>query len=195
VIQDRTVSRDEMQAEIYRCVNCSCIAVNASDISPVLIAFGARIKTTRRTIPAEAFFAARPFQSTVLDCGEIVRELEIPPREATHEQTYQKFRIRNSIDFPILSLASVLRREDGKLKDVKMVLGAAAPVPLRLKAVEDYLCGKPANEETAVKAGGLAVQQAQPLAKNGFKIQIVRALIKRVILGGAYIGSARISLA
>ena len=75
VIQDRTLSRDELQAEIYRCVNCSCIAVNASDISPVLVALGARIRTTKRTIPAEDFFASRPFQSTVLDCGEIVREI------------------------------------------------------------------------------------------------------------------------
>ena len=182
VIEDRTISHDEMQAEIYRCINCSCIAVNASDISPVLVALGAKIKTTRRTIPAEEFFAARPFQSTVLDCGEIVREIEIPLPEAAHQQTYQKFRIRNSIDFPILSLASVLGDGDGKLKDVRMVLGAAAPVPLRLKSVENYLCGKPANEETAAIAGNIAVQEAQPLAKNGFKLQIVRTLIKRAVL-------------
>jgi NADPH-dependent glutamate synthase beta subunit-like oxidoreductase len=184
VTQDRTINRDEMQAEIYRCINCCCVAVNASDVSPVLVALGARIKTTRRTIPAENFFAARQFQSTVLERGEIVREIEIPLRESRNEQVYQKFRIRNSIDFPILSLASVLTRENGCLKDVRMVLGAAAPVPLRLRAVEDYLCGKPANEETAAIAGGIAVQEAQPLAKSGFRIQIVRTLVKRAVLGG-----------
>jgi len=44
--------------------------------------------------------------------------------------------------------------------------------------------GKAANEETAAIGGGLAAQEAQPLAKNGFKMQIVRALVKRAVLGG-----------
>ena len=91
MIEDRTISHDEMQAEIYRCINCSCIAVNASDISPVLVALGAKIKTTRRTIPAEEFFAARPFQSTVLDCGEIIREIEIQLPEPAHQQASRNF--------------------------------------------------------------------------------------------------------
>jgi hypothetical protein len=51
--------------EANRCLNCGCVAVNASDIAPALIALEAKIKTTRRTLDAEQFFDAQLLSSTV----------------------------------------------------------------------------------------------------------------------------------
>ena len=56
---------------------------------------------------------------------------------------------------------------------------------MRMKPVEDAVAGKPRNEETARMAGELAVQGARPLAHNGYKIPLVRNLVKRAIRGGA----------
>jgi CO/xanthine dehydrogenase FAD-binding subunit len=60
-------------AEAKRCIDCSCVAVNASDLAPALSALGASIRTTKRTIAAEEFFTAGVLRSTVLDKDELVR--------------------------------------------------------------------------------------------------------------------------
>jgi CO/xanthine dehydrogenase FAD-binding subunit len=62
------------------------------------------------------------------------------------------------------------------------VLSAVAPVPFRLKDVEKFLEGKPAAEGTAAAAGELAAKEVRPLAKNRFKAQIVKALLRKAIL-------------
>ena len=58
-----------------------------------------------------------------------------------------------------------------------------APVPLRAKEVEEFLAGKPITEETAETAGSIAVRGAVPLPRNRFKVQILRTLVKRAVLG------------
>ncbi|MBT6504513.1 MAG: FAD-dependent oxidoreductase, partial [Deltaproteobacteria bacterium] len=93
---------DDIRSEAQRCVNCGCIAVNASDMAPALMALGAKIKTTKRILSADDFFAADIMKCTILDHDELVEEIEIPAPETTNRQGYQKFRIRNAIDFPIV---------------------------------------------------------------------------------------------
>ena len=186
------INRDAMQkstrtngadCEALRCLNCSCIAVNASDLAPALIVLHANIVTTKRTVSAEDFFAAGLNRTTVLEPDEIVREIaipSIPSRE--HRQDYLKFRIRNSIDFPIVGLAFLLNTRNNIIKDARIALNAVAPIPRRLKAVEAFLKGRPINEATAQTAGELAVKDAAPLQKNRYKLQVVKALLKKAIL-------------
>ncbi len=174
-------SLEDIRSEAARCVNCGCIAVNASDMAPALMALGATIKTTKRTMGADDFFAADIMKCTVLDHDELVEEIQIPAPSKTNRQGYQKFRIRNSIDFPIVSMAYSYDFDGQVIKNAGVVLGAVAPIPLRAGAVEAYLEGKPASDETAVSAGDIAVKGVKPLAKNMFKVQVVRALIKRMI--------------
>ncbi len=180
--QSKSQRAGDVQEEAMRCANCGCIAVNASDIAPVLVALEAKMKTTKRTLEAEEFFAALPFQSTVLDPDEIVTEVVIPAPKPESRQAYLKFRIRNAIDFPIVSLACLYQENRGRLKNTKIALGAVAPVPLRMKEVEAYLEGKPADEATTSAAGDLAVRNVLPLAKNKYKVQVVKALLKKALL-------------
>ena len=142
----------------------------------------ARIKTTKRMFEAEDLFTARPSQSTILDPDELVTEIQIPAPQQATEQTYQKFRIRQSIDFPIIGVACSLTMDSGKISDARIVLGAVAPVPLRARETEDFLKGKKLTPEVAAAAASVAVKGALPLARNGFKIQITRAMVKRAIL-------------
>lgn len=175
---------DQKHAKIEagRCFNCGCVASSPSDTAPVLIALGAKIRTTKRVMDAEKFFAAGLMKSTVLDPDELVTEIEIPAPPPGMKLGFQKFRLRKAIDFPVLCVASALSLEGGRIKKAKMVLGAAAPVPLRLKNVESFLKDREISTETAEKAAALAVEGALPLTENAYKVQIARALVKRAIL-------------
>ncbi|HEY3357150.1 MAG TPA: FAD-dependent oxidoreductase, partial [Polyangia bacterium] len=181
-----TLDRGAIEAEARRCVNCGCVAVNASDLAPALLALEARIVTTHRTLAAKAFFAARLMSTTVLAPGELVTQVVIPAPPPQSVQRYRKFRLRHAIDFPIVGVATVLTVERRKIVAARVALGAVAPVPVRARAVEEFLRGKPLTEETAAVAGALAVRGVQPLGKNAFKVQIVRALLRQAILEAAH---------
>ena len=121
--------------------------------------------------------------TTVLAADELVTDVFVPSPAAGTRFSYQKFRIRNSIDFPIVSVASALTFNGSTVKQARMVFGAVAPIPLRATNVEEALVGKPANEETAEMAGAVAARQVFPLEKNRYKVQILKGLIRKAILG------------
>lgn len=182
--QQRSSRTDDATSEAQRCLNCSCIAVNASDIAPALIVLDAIVVTTKRTVRAENFFSVAVKQTTILDPDEIVKEIVIPslPSQKSR-QDYLKFRVRNAIDFPIVGLAFLLNSRNGKIKDARIAFGAVAPTPRRMKEVEDLLKGKTMDEETASSAGERAVRDANPQDKNKYKLQVMKALLKKAILG------------
>jgi len=121
----------------------------------------------------------------VLAPGELVTGIRIPAQPAGCVQSYLKFRIRNAIDFPIVGVATVFSVENGRFTRARVALGAVAPVPLRVREVEQFLVGRKPDEETAEVAASIAVRGAQPLAGNSFKLAIVQALVKKAILGAA----------
>lgn len=175
-------NQNEMETEADRCFNCGCVAVNPSDIAPTLVALDAKITTNKRMVEAEAFFAARPLKSTILDEDELVTEIRIPGPKPGTEPGYSKFSIRKSIDFPIVGVATVIRVNSGKIRYARIVLGAVAPVPMRIRGVEEYLKGKEISENLADEAANMAISGAITLEKNEYKLQIAKALIKRAIL-------------
>jgi NADPH-dependent glutamate synthase beta subunit-like oxidoreductase len=189
-VAERTIDAEDtasldlraIQREAKRCLNCGCVAVNASDLAPALVALGAKLRTTARTIEAEAFFGTGRATTTVLAPGEIVTAVEIPP-PPPGVQRYLKFRVRNSIDFPILGVALNLGLEAGRVKSARVVLGAVAPVPRRAREVEELLVGRVLDEPTAEAAADLAVRAAQPLGHNAFKVALLRTLLRRALLG------------
>jgi NADPH-dependent glutamate synthase beta subunit-like oxidoreductase/CO/xanthine dehydrogenase FAD-binding subunit len=177
-----TIDEGKVRTEAHRCLDCSCVAVNASDLAPALVALGATIKTTIRSMEAEDFFTVRPMSTTVLAVDELVTEIHVPSPKAGTRFDFRKFRIRNSIDFPIVSVASALTFDGAVIKDARIVFGAVAPIPLRAVNVEEFLIGRKADEETAELAGAIASKQVFPLARNRYKIQILKGLIRKAIL-------------
>jgi NADPH-dependent glutamate synthase beta subunit-like oxidoreductase/CO/xanthine dehydrogenase FAD-binding subunit len=169
--------------ESNRCFNCGCVALNASDLAPVLIALGANIQTSRRVIPAEKFFTVEEEKTTVLANDEIITEIQVPTPMAGTEQNFIKCSIRESIDFALVSVATAIVNSGGKVTDARIVLGAVAPIPYRALAAENILKGKVIDVALAEKAGEAAVQDAVMLSNNKYKFQISRALVKRAILG------------
>ena len=154
-----TVGEPVALAEAGRCFNCGCIAVSASDLAPVLVALDASVVTTEREIAAADFFAVGPTTSTVLRPGEVALEVRLPAPNATRA-AYEKYRLRNAIDFPIISAAVALRVEERRVADARVVLGAAAPVPLRAAAIEDALRGLDVSPEELAQAARVAAAES-----------------------------------
>jgi len=61
------------------------------------------------------------------------------------------------------------------------VVNGVAPTPVRLRAVENAIRGSARNEQTAERAGNIAIQGVAPLTHNGFKVNLLKNLVKRSI--------------
>ena len=171
-----------------------CVAVNPSDTAPALIALDAqmviRSSAGERVVNAQNYFIGPSVditRMTVLRPGELLTAIRIPATWAGAEFYFEKIRERQVWDFPLVNIAAALKVSSGTIRESRVVVNAVAAHPMRLNAVEDAIAGKPRNEATAAMAGDLAVQGARPLAHNGYKIPLVKNLVKRAIRGEAQV--------
>lgn len=167
-----------------------CVAVSPSDTAPALIALDARMvvqnRRGEREIDAANYFIGPGTdirRMTVLKTGDILTSIRIPNTWANAQFYFEKVADRKSWDFPLVNVASALRVENGVIQDARIVVGAVAAKPVRLYRVERAIVGRPANEATAAEAGELAVRGAEPLRLNGYKVPLMRNLVKRSIRG------------
>ena len=176
-----SLTMEQAAEEAKRCMNCGCYSVNASDLSPVLVALNAVIKTNYKEISAADLFTHSLKVQDHLEANEILTEIQIP-LETGLERHYDKFRLRDSVDFAMVSLASAYSVKDGKIQKAQLVLGGVAPVPLKRDKAAQYLIGRKPDEETAEIAAQLALEGAVPFEKNAYKLEIAATLVKRSIL-------------
>jgi xanthine dehydrogenase YagS FAD-binding subunit len=167
-----------------------CVAVNPSDTAPALIALDAKfvIRTHKgeRVIDAEDYFIGPDIDITslhILQPGDLLTAVRIPSIWAGARFYFEKVRDRNVWDFPLLNVASAMVVSGNNIERIRIAVNGAAARPLRLKAVEDAVRGKPANATIGEMAGKLAVQGAVPLQFNAYKIPLMRNLVKRAIGG------------
>ncbi|MEM2766837.1 MAG: pyridine nucleotide-disulfide oxidoreductase, partial [Candidatus Bathyarchaeia archaeon] len=113
---------------------------------------------------------------------ELVTEIQVPRPPENAKQTFLKFRLRSSIDFPIVSVASLVTMDGGVCKEARIVLGAVSPRPIRATRAEQAIKGRAINIETAEIAAEAAVATAVPLNMNEYKVEITKALVKRALL-------------
>ena len=156
-----------------------CFAVCPSDIAVALSALNATIVTNFRSIPIDNFFN---MAGNVLAVNEFVIEVQVPESKPGTVQTFTKTALRKAMDFALVSVASTITIEAGKICDARIFLGAVAPVPFRAIETEVILKGNAINEAVAIEASEAAVSKAVPLANNAYKVQIAKTLVKRAIL-------------
>jgi xanthine dehydrogenase YagS FAD-binding subunit len=173
-----------------------CVAVNPSDTAPALIALDAKmvIRSAKgeRVVDAENYFIGPSIditRMTALTSGDLLTAIRLPATWAGAQFYFEKVRERQVWDFPIMNVAAAIVVSNGKIDRSRIVINAVAAHPMRLKAVEALVAGKPRNEATAKAAGDLAVQGAQPLAHNEYKIPLMRNLVRRAIRGEALASS------
>jgi xanthine dehydrogenase YagS FAD-binding subunit len=164
--------------------------VHPSDTAPALVALGASARIAgpggrERTVPLDAFFVT-PRQDVrrenVLQPDEILVELQVPNAPPGSRATYVKEMVRETWNFALCSVAAMVTLSNGVVTDVRLVMGGVAPIPYRALKAEAALRGQRLTETTAAAAGAAAVEGARPLAKNGYKVPLTQATVKRALL-------------
>ena len=175
-----TLPREVAVKEASRCMNCGCYAVAPSDIAPILIAAGAIIHTTDRVVSAEDLFCSTLKIENALQCGELVTEIEVPSIDGAVSH-YDKFRLREAIDWAIAALASIIKAEAGVVKEIRLVLGGVAPVPVKLAEVEAFLTGKKLDAATIDAACEMAVANCIVMNENSYKLEEIKSLLRTAL--------------
>jgi xanthine dehydrogenase YagS FAD-binding subunit len=162
--------------------------VHPSDTAPALVALDAKFRIVgpsgERTIPAAEFFALprmNAAKENVLAPDEVLASVHLP-RARTWKSTYHKVMDREAWTHAVVSAAIALEMDQQMCKSARIVLGGVAPVPWRLQKVEAMLAGQRITPELAARVGDAAVEGANPLAKNAYKVPLTRTVVRRTLL-------------
>lgn len=167
--------------------------VSASRFAPAGVAWNARVRivgpepTAAEWVPLEYFYVTPKTNQhghTVLKPGQLVTHVWLPDVRNTRSATYEVLQIEG-LDWPLASAAVSLEIEGGLVQSARIVMGHVAPVPWVAATAARFLVGSPVNEETAARAGDMAVSGATPLSMNDYKVQLARTAVKRAILKAA----------
>jgi len=158
-----------------------------SNAAVPLVAYGASFVLDGpkgpRTVPAGDFFvlpANDPTRENVLQAGEVLLEIRVPATKGW-KSAYYEVRERAAFDWPLVSAAIALKAEGGIVKDARVVLGQVGTIPWRSAAAEKALVGQPVGAASAEAAGKAAVEGAQPMTDNGYKVDLVTTLVRRTV--------------
>ena len=165
-----------------------CHGEPAGDPAPVLIALKANLKlansTGERRMALEDF--SLDYFETALTKDELLLEIQVPFPPARTATAFDKFTIIQN-DMAIVSVAaSITLSDDGAVcKDVRVVLGGAAPTPRRATKAEEILVGKKMTDALLEEVSQRVSEQAEPVsdihASEEYRRQLVKILTKRMV--------------
>jgi xanthine dehydrogenase YagS FAD-binding subunit len=166
--------------------------VHPSSLAVPFVAYGAKFRLAtasgEREVAAAEYFTMPTLRSVlkenVLGDDELLTHVMLPAPGNVKSGHYE-VRYKASHDWPLAFSTVVLAMNGNTIQSARVVLGAVAPVPWRSEDAERALAGKPLNEQTATEAADAAVRAAQPMSRNGYKVQIARTAVKRAILQAA----------
>ena len=163
--------------------------VHPSDTAPALVALDAAFRVAGprgdRTIAASDFFALPqvvPGRENVLTQEELLADIRLPVLPSGARSAYHKVLDREAWTHAVVSAAVVLEMAGDTCRSARVVLGGVAPIPWRLPEVERLLANQRITPELAAKAGETAVERARPLSKNGYKVPLVKTIVRRTIV-------------
>jgi xanthine dehydrogenase YagS FAD-binding subunit len=164
--------------------------VHPSDLAPMLVALGASVSVVgadgKRTIGLDKFFTlpadGNLRRENVLKNEDIITDVIVPASKFAAHSTYLKFKERDSMDFAISAVAAAVALGANKtVSEARIVLGGVAPIPWRVPKAEAAMVGKTMDHDMLVNVAKLALDGAEPLAKNGYKIPLTQTLVRRAL--------------
>ena len=164
-----------------------CRAVPCADTPPVCIAAGARLRLFgnegERSLPAEDFFLGP--RQTVMQAGEILVDIHLPPMPPDAGASYQRFSTRGGMAVAVASVAALVRKDNERIAAARVVLGAVAPVPFWARECCAALADETPSEELFARAGAIAAAEAQPISdlrgSEAFRRELVAELTVRAL--------------
>jgi xanthine dehydrogenase YagS FAD-binding subunit len=171
-----------------------CIATNPSDMNVALAALEATIHVRgpkgERTIPIADFHLLpgnTPQRETVLEPGDLITHVTLPPPAPGSRSLYLKLRDRASYEFALASAAVVVTVTGGKVTRARVALGGVGTKPWRSTEAEQALTGQPATEESFRNAAEAALRGAKPQTENGFKVELAKRCLVHALKLGAQV--------
>jgi 4-hydroxybenzoyl-CoA reductase subunit beta len=170
-----------------------CWAAFSGDTAPALLCLGAEIEVAgpgglRRT-PLSEFYVNDGIVRLHLAKNEIVTRVHLPESAAGWRGSYQKLRVRGSIDYPLAGVAVALKMKSGRVDDARVAITAVNPAPHLLKDADAHLIGVAPTEEIAERIGELAARTAKPLTTSvltpEYRREMVRVFAKRAVMQAA----------
>lgn len=165
-----------------------CVATHPSDMAVAMMALEAVVHTKgpngERRIALNQFYlepGGAPNQENVLQPGELITYVTLPPFSDGTRSHYIKLRDRQQYEFALASAAVVVRMETGQVAQARIALGGVATKPWRSRKAEQILEGQPPTEANFRKAAEVAMAGAKPLRDNGFKIELAKRAIVRAL--------------
>jgi xanthine dehydrogenase YagS FAD-binding subunit len=165
-----------------------CIATNPSDMCVAMAALEATIHVQgpkgSRAIPIGDFHLLpgnTPQRETVLEPGDLITHVTLPPPSAGNKQVYLKLRDRASYEFALASAAVVITIADGNVTRARVALGGVGTKPWRSPEAEAALVGQPANKANFRKTAEAAMRDAKPQSENGFKIELAKRCLTHAL--------------
>ena len=161
-----------------------CIATNPSDMCVAMAALEATIHVQGPKGSREIAFGDfhllpgdTPHRETVLEPGDLVTHVTLPPPKSGSKQFYLKLRDRASYEFALASTAVVIMIANGTVNYARVAMGGVGTKPWRSHEAEAALAGKPADTSNFRKAAEAALHGAKPQSENGFKIELAKRCI------------------
>jgi xanthine dehydrogenase YagS FAD-binding subunit len=162
----------------------NCYIVHPSDTAPALAALDAEVVVCglhgEQIIPLDEFHVLPQddyTRETVLEAGEIVTEIVLPPPVPGLRSSYRKVRARQSWDFALAGVALALVFDGETVEEARVFLSGAAPIPWRSMEVEEAIIGRKLDPQTIDQAAEAVVRNAEPMEQNGYKIPLFKAVI------------------
>jgi xanthine dehydrogenase YagS FAD-binding subunit len=158
-----------------------CIATNPSDMNVALAALEAtiHIRGTKgeRSVPIGDFHLLpgnTPHRETVLEPGDLITHVTLPPPAPGSRSLYLKLRDRASYEFALASAAVVVTATGGKITRARVALGGVGTKPWRSTEAEAELTDQPTTQAVFQKAADAALRDAKPQSQNGFKVELAK---------------------
>jgi xanthine dehydrogenase YagS FAD-binding subunit len=165
-----------------------CIATNPSDMCIAMAALEATIHVQGakgvRAIPFGDFHllpGSTPNRETVLEPGDLVTHVTLPPPVEGSRQVYLKLRDRASYEFALASAAVVITVAGGNVTRARIALGGVGTKPWRSPEAEAALAGQSVNQANFRKAAEAALRDAKPQSENGFKIELAKRCLTHAL--------------
>lgn len=162
--------------------------VNPSSLAPALIALGAKAKIAgpngNREVAIDELYVIPGTNSgreLSLQPNEILTEIVVPAARGTKNATYE-VRHKEALDWPLATASVALQMKGTSIAKASIVLGHVGPTPVMAAAAANALTGKTLNADLATEAGKLAVEGANPMSGNTYKLQLVRTAVKRALM-------------
>jgi len=171
----------------------TCWAAFSGDTPPALLCLGAEVEIAGadgvRRVPIADFYVNDGIVRLHLSPSEIVTRVYVPAASRGWRGSYQKLRVRGSIDYPLAGVAVALKLRDGRVEDARMAITAVNPAPHLIKDVDASLLGMEVTAALADQIGELAGRTAKPLTTSAltpeYRREMVKVFAKRALLEAA----------